>query len=145
MVVVALQARGAVRRLALALAGVLTAAGTAIAAGSSLPLTGEAPPGTSSLRGIEGPATAFDAAMSVLASRPTILVVALVAAAAAVAARPAREHGFWGVAGWGAGLVGALLLAPLAAGGEPVAAAWAAPAAWLATGALAYPLLRERR
>jgi hypothetical protein len=74
-----------------------------------------------------------------------MIVAALVAAAAAFAARPAREHGLWGVTGWGAGLVGALLLAPLAAGGEPVAAAWAVPAAWLATGALAYPLLRERR
>jgi Protein kinase domain len=145
IVVVALQARGSVRRAALALGGVLAAAGTAIAAGSGLPLTGENPPGTTSLRGIEGPAAAFDAVASLFTSRPTMIVVALVAAAAAVAARPAREHGLWGVAGWGAGLVGALLLVPLAAGGEPVAAAWAAPAAWLATGALVYPLLRERR
>ncbi|HJS69510.1 MAG TPA: hypothetical protein VJ744_01805, partial [Gaiellaceae bacterium] len=91
------------------------------------------------------PAAAFDAAASLLASRPTMLVLALVAAAATLAARPAREHGLWGVAGWGAGFVGALLLAPLAVGGEPVAAAWAVPAAWLATGALAYPLLRARR
>ena len=66
-------------------------------------------------------------------------------AAATLAARPARQHGLWGVAGWGAGFVGALLLTPLAVGGEPVAAAWAVPAAWLATGALAYPLLRARR
>ena len=72
-------------------------------------------------------------------------VLALVVAAATLAARPAREHGLWGVAGWGAGFVGALLIAPLAVGGEPVAAAWAVPAAWLATGALAYPLLRARR
>jgi hypothetical protein len=145
MVVVALLARGAVRRVAVAAAGVLAAVGTAIVTGSGLPLTGEPPPGTSILRGIEGPAAALDTASSLFTGRPTMIVAALVAAAAAFAARPAREHGLWGVTGWGAGLVGALLLAPLAAGGEPVAAAWAVPAAWLATGALAYPLLRERR
>jgi eukaryotic-like serine/threonine-protein kinase len=145
MAVVALRARGAVRRIALALAGVLAAAGTAIVAGSGLPLTGEEPPSTMILRGIEGPMAAVDAAADVLTSRPTTLVLALVVATAAGAARPAREHGLWGVAGWGAGLIGALLLAPLAVAGEPVAAAWAVPAAWLATGVLAYPLLRERR
>jgi hypothetical protein len=143
--VVALQARGAVRQAALALAGVLAAAGAAIAAGARLPLTGEDAPDTVSLRGTERPAAAFDAVASLLTSSPTMLVVALVVVAATLAARPAREHGLWGVAGWGAGFVGALLLAPLAVGGEPVAAAWAVPAAWLATGALAYPLLRERR
>jgi eukaryotic-like serine/threonine-protein kinase len=145
IVVVAFQARGAVRRVAVAVAGVLAAVGTAIVTGSELPLTGEAPPGTSILRGIEGPIAALDAAAGLVTSRPTMPAVALVAALAVFAARPAREHGLWGVAGWGAGLVGALLLAPLAAGGEPVAAAWAVPAAWLATGALAYPLLRTRR
>jgi Protein kinase domain len=145
MVVVALVARGAVRRVALAIAGVLAAVGTAIVTGAGLPLTGEAPPGASILRGIEGPAAALDAVSGLFTGRPTMIVAALVAAAAAVAARPAREHGLWGVTGWGAGLVAALVLAPLAAGGEPVAAAWAVPAAWLATGALAYPLLRERR
>jgi eukaryotic-like serine/threonine-protein kinase len=145
MAVVALRARTPVRRTAVALAGVLAAAGTAIAAGSGLPLTGEEPPGTTALRGIEGPAAAVDAAAGLLTSRPTMIVLALAVAAATAAARPARKHGLWGVAGWGAGLIGALLLAPLAVGGEPVAAAWAVPAAWLAAGALAYPLLRERR
>jgi hypothetical protein len=145
MAVVALRARGPVRSTAVALAGVLAAAGTAIAAGSGLPLTGEEPPGTTALRGIEGPAAAVDAAAGLLTSRPTMIVLALAVAAATAAARPARKHGLWGVAGWGAGLIGALLLAPLAVGGEPVAAAWAVPAAWLAAGALAYPLLRERR
>ena len=145
MVVVALLARGSVRRAALTVAGVLAAVGTAIVTGSGLPLTGEAPPGTSILRGLEGPAVALDAVSGLFTAHPTTIAAALVAAAAAVAAQPAREHGLWGVTAWGAGLVGALLLAPLAAGGEPVAAAWAVPAAWLATGALAYPLLRERR
>jgi hypothetical protein len=145
MPIVALQARGPVRQAAIALAGVLAAAGTAIAAGARLPITGEDAPGTAGLRGTERPTAAFDAAASLFTGRPTMLVLALVVAAATLAARPAREHGLWGVAGWGAGFVGALLLAPLAVGGEPVAAAWAVPAAWLATGALAYPLLRARR
>ena len=111
MPMVALQARGPVRQAAIALAGVLAAAGTAIAAGARLPITGEDAPGTAGLRGTERPAAAFDAAASLFTGRPTMLVLALVVAAATLAARPAREHGLWGVAGWGAGFVGALLLA----------------------------------
>ena len=143
--VVALQARGPVRQAALALASVLAAVGTAIAAGSRMPLTGEDAPGTASLRGTEGPGAAFGSVTDLVTSRPTMVAVTLVLVAATLAAQPARQRGLWGVASWGAAFVGALLLAPLAAGGEPVAAAWAVPAAWLATGALAYPLLRERR
>ncbi|MGH3043869.1 MAG: protein kinase domain-containing protein [Gaiellaceae bacterium] len=145
MPVVALQARGPVRQAALALASVLAAVGTAIAAGSRMPLTGEDAPGTASLRGTEGPGAAFGSVTDLVTSRPTMVAVTLVLVAATLAAQPARQRGLWGVACWGAAFVGALLLAPLAVGGEPVAAAWAVPAAWLATGALAYPLLRERR
>lgn len=145
MPVVALQARGPVRQAALALAGILAAVGAAIAAGSRMPLTGEDAPGTASLRGTESPGAALGSVTDLVTSRPTMVAVTLVLVAATLAAQPARQRGLWGVACWGAAFVGALLLAPLAAGGEPVAAAWAVPAAWLATGALAYPLLRERR
>ncbi len=69
----------------------------------------------------------------------------VIVAAAAASAGFARSRGLWGVAAWGSCFLGALLLVPLAAGGAPVAAFWAAPAVWLAAGALAYPLLRAPR
>jgi hypothetical protein len=71
-------------------------------------------------------------------------VAALVLAAAAAAAVPARRRGLWGVATWGAAFLPALLLLPLAAGGEPVVAAWAVLAVWAAAAALAYPLVVGR-
>ncbi|MGH3043016.1 MAG: hypothetical protein ACRDNG_14995, partial [Gaiellaceae bacterium] len=79
----------------------------------------------------------------VLTSRPTILAAAFVLAAAAATAGYARSRGLWGVAAWGAAFLAALLLATTLAGGAPVAAAWAAPAVWLAAGLLAYPLLKR--
>jgi hypothetical protein len=79
----------------------------------------------------------------VLTSRPTILAAAVVLAAAAATAGHARSKGLWGVVAWGAAFLATLLLAPLLAGGAPVAAVWAVPAVWLAAGLLAYPLLRK--
>jgi hypothetical protein len=142
--VVALPARGPVRRAALGLAAVATAIATAVVLGLRLPLTGgNAPaPGVS---GAERPQAAVDGLLAALTSRPTIVVALVVVAAAAATAGLARSRGLWAVAGWGAGFLGALLLVPTAAGGAPVAALWAAPAVWLATGALAYPLLRAPR
>jgi hypothetical protein len=49
------------------------------------------------------------------------------------------------VAAWGTAVLAALLLLPLAVGGEPVVVGWAIPAVWAATAALAYPLLAARR
>jgi len=69
----------------------------------------------------------------------------VILAVAAATAGLARSRGLWAVAAWGAVFQGALLLAPVLAGGAPVAASWAVPAVWLATGALAYPLLRAPR
>lgn len=145
MPVIALEARGSLRRAALALAAVAATVATAVAAASRLPLSGEPSPSSAGLRGTGQPDAALGAALAILTSRPTMVVAAVVLVAAAATAGLARSHGLWGVTAWGAGLLAGLLLAPLAAGGAPVAAAWAAPAAWLATGALAYPLLRARR
>jgi hypothetical protein len=142
--IVALPARGPVRRAALGLAAVGTALATAVVLGLRLPLTGGAAPDPA-VGGAEKPQAAADGVLAALTSRPTVVVALIVVAAAAATAGLARERGLWGVSGWGAAFLAALLLVPVAAGGAPVAAAWAAPAVWLATGALAYPLLRAPR
>jgi hypothetical protein len=141
---VALRASGPVRAAATALAAVGTAVAVATASKGALPLTGESPPTTPGIGAADRPAAALDTAFAALGSRPTLVVAALVLAAAAAAAVPARQRGLWGVAAWGAALLPALLLLPLAAGGEPVAAAWAVLAVWTAAAALAYPLVVRR-
>jgi hypothetical protein len=145
LAVAALGARGTARRAAVAAGGVLAAVAVAAVAGRPLPLTGEPAPKLRGLGGREHPSEALSATASALASRPTLVVAALVLAAAAVAAPAARARGLWGVAGWGSALLAALLLLPAAFGGAPVAAGLAVPATWIATGALAYPLVRARR
>jgi hypothetical protein len=140
--VVSLGARGLVRRAALALAAVAATIGTVALVGLRLPLTGEPAPRPRSVSGAEAPGTALDSLTAALSSRPTIIAAMVILAAAAASAGLARSRGLWGVAAWGSGFLAALLLAPLAAGGAPVAAVWAAPAVWLAAGALAFPLLR---
>jgi hypothetical protein len=93
--------------------------------------------------GADGPAATLDAAVATLAGRPTIVAAIAILVAAAVSAPYARRYGLWGVAGWGSAFLGTLLLVPVAAGGAPVAAVWAAPAVWAAAGLLAYPLLKR--
>ena len=134
--VVALPARGPVRRAALGLAAVATAIATAVVLGLRLPLTGGSAPAPG-VSGAERPQTAVDGLLAALTSRPTIVVALVVVAAAAATAGLARSHGLWAVAGWGAGFLGALLLVPTVAGAG--GRLWPAPAVWLATGALAYP------
>jgi hypothetical protein len=141
---VALHARGHVRRAATGTAAVLAAAVTAAVAGIRLPLTGEAAPGTGGLGRVTRPDEVVGDALSILAGRPTILAAAVVIAAASVAAPIVRQVGLWAVGAWGAGLFAVLLLVPFAVDGAPVAAHWAVGATILATGALAYPLLGER-
>jgi hypothetical protein len=143
--VAVLPARGAVRRAALGLASVACAVVAAVVAGLRVPLTGGPAPEAQGLAGAERPLAALDAALAALAAAPTLVAAMAVVAAAAGTAGLARSHGLWGIAAWGAGYLAALLLVPLAAGGAPVAAAWAVPAVWLAAGALAYPLLRTPR
>jgi hypothetical protein len=142
--IVALRAGGSVRAAATAVAAVVTAVAAATVADGALPLTGEAAPAAPGIGGADRPLAVLDTAAAALGSRPTLVLAALALAAATVAARPARARGLWGVAAWGAGLLVVLLLVPLAAGGEPVAAAWAVPAVWAATVALAYPLVVRR-
>jgi hypothetical protein len=141
---VAQRASGPVRAAATALAAVGTAVAVATASKGALPLTGEPPPTTPGIGAADRPTAPLDTAIAALGSRPTLVVAALVLAAAAAAAVPARRRGLWGVAAWGAALLPALLLLPLAAGGEPVATAWAVLAVWAAAAALAYPLVVRR-
>ena len=121
-----------------------TALATAVVLGLRVPLTGGSAPDPG-VSGVERPEAAADSLFAALTSRPTVVVALVIVAAAAATAGLARRGGLWAVAGWGAGFLGALLLVPAAAGGAPVAALWAAPAVWLATAALAYPLLRAPR
>jgi hypothetical protein len=143
--VAVLPAHGPVRRAALGLASVAVAVVTAVVLGLRVPLTGGTAPEPRGLGGAERPQAAADAAVAALAARPTLVVAMAVVAAAAGTAGLARSRGLWGIAAWGTGYLAALLLVPVAAGGAPVAAAWAVPVVWLAAGALAYPLLRTPR
>ncbi|MGH3022391.1 MAG: protein kinase domain-containing protein [Gaiellaceae bacterium] len=140
---IATRAQGLVRRAATAFAAVLATVAAAVAAASSLPLTGEPPPGTGRLGPAEGPAAALSTGLGALWSRPSLLVAGLALAAAAALAPRARARGLWGVACWGAGVLATLLLLPLAFAGAPVAAGWTAFAVWLATALVAYPLVRR--
>jgi hypothetical protein len=123
----------------------VAAVAAAVVAGPRLPLTGEAPPRPRGVSGAEQPGAALDGSLAALTSRPTIVAAIVIVALAAASADLARDRGLWGVAAWGVTFLGALLLVPIAVGGAPVAAQWAAPAVWLAAAALAYPLVRAPR
>ena len=142
---IALEARGIVRRAAIGVAAVLTAVATVVVVGLRLPLTGEPAPRPRGVSRAEEPAAALDGSLAALTSRPTIVAAVVIVAVAAALAGLARSRGLWGVAGWGASFLGALLLVPLVAGGAPVDPLWATPAIWLGTAVLAYPLVRAPR
>jgi eukaryotic-like serine/threonine-protein kinase len=137
-------ARGWARRLAVVAGAVAFAVAVPMVFDGRLPLTGQPAPTLPGIGGAARPDEAAALVFAALASRPTLLVAALALAAAAMVSGLARRRGFWGVAAWGATLLAVLLLGPLAIGGAPVAASTAVPAVWLATGCLAYPLIRAR-
>lgn len=141
--VLLLRARGAVRRAALAVASVLCALAVAALTRSPVPLTGE-PPLDVGLAGSESPGAVLHGVADVLGHHAAVPLGAAVLAVAAAAAPLARARGPRWIAGWGAALLSALLLAPLAIGGgaETITLALGACAA---TALLAYPLVRERR
>jgi hypothetical protein len=143
--VIALEARGVVRRAAVAVAAVLATVATVLVAGLRLPLTGDPPPKLHGVSGADRPLGALDGLATAVTSRPTIVAAIVILAAAAASAGLARSRGLWGVAAWGAAFLGALLLVPLAAGGASIDPLWAAPAVWLAAVVLAFPLVRASR
>jgi hypothetical protein len=140
---VALRARGLLRRAAIGAGAVLAALATAIATRSPLPLTGDGPP-VLGVAGSTRPGTAFGELLRVLAANPGVTVEALVMGLAASTAAVARRRGPIGIAAWGAGFLAAALLAPVAAGAsvEALPLALGIPLAALF---LAYPVLKERR
>jgi Protein kinase domain len=140
--VVALRARGPVRRAAIGAGAVLAAAATAAATGRAFPLGGVS--GASLDPDVLGGTGAtLGQLRALLAEHPAVAAEACLFAAAAVAIPLARRHGLWGLAGWGgAFLATALLLPPLAELGA-VSAAGLALGVWAATVALAVETLRR--
>jgi hypothetical protein len=114
------------RRALQVAAAVLLAALVAGLRHASLPFTGAAPPKGLGIAGSDQPFAVADALLRALQAHPTLLLEAVVLAAAAVAIPFARERGLWGIAALGAGLMAcALLPAPAVAATPLVVAAWA--------------------
>ena len=140
---VALPARSALRRIAVAGGSAATALVTAVVLGSPVPLTGEEPPDSPVAAG-DGLGTVFAAGFRLLADRPGFVAEALVLALAAAAVGSARSRGWKWIAAWGGCYLAAALLAPLALG-TPVQLLPLALGIPLAAAFLAYPVLKERR
>jgi hypothetical protein len=123
-------ARGLVRRGALAAAAALAAATIAgIRSGESL-----------DLHATSSPQEAFGALTGYLSASPEIWIGALVLGAATLAAPFAQSRGLWGIAAWGSGFLAAALIATGGAVGAFPLVLWV----WVAAAVLAVPLLRAR-
>jgi hypothetical protein len=140
---VALHARGRLRRVATAVAATLLAGVVAALARTPFPL-GAAPPALP-LHETERPHVALARLADALAAWPGLGLLALVLAAATLAVPLARTRGLWGLAGWGSGLVALAVLLPAGPGGTPVAVAGLVPGIWAAAIWLAAEPLRTRR
>ena len=123
-------ARGLLRRGALAAAAVFAAATVAgIRTGESL-----------GVQATSSPRVAFAALTDHLAANPEIWIGAVVLTAATVAAPFAKSRGLWGIAAWGSAFLAAALIAPGGAVSAFPLVLWV----WLAAAVLALPLLRAR-
>jgi Protein kinase domain len=140
---VALQARGHVRRAATAVAATLTAGIVAAVARVPFPLGG--PPPAVPLDETGRPDAALGRLLDALAAWPGLGLLALVLAAATLAVPAARERGLWGVAAWGSGLLAAAILLPGTLGGTPVNVIGLVFGVWAATAWLAVERFRTRR
>jgi hypothetical protein len=137
--VLLLRARDPVRRAALAGGAVFAAIAVAGLSQGVLPFAG----GHTSRLDFSAsprPDDAFAVLTGFLGDHPALWIEALALAAAAGLAAFARDKKLWGVAAWGAAFLAAALLAP--AGAVPVfpLVLWI----WIATVALAVPVLRMR-
>jgi hypothetical protein len=131
--VVALRARGPVRRALTAGTGVLAAGALAALAGIPFALGGDVPAADAALGGTESPGGTLAALGGILAAEPALPLLALVFSLAALAAPLARAQGVWGVAGWGAAFLAAAVLGPSVAGTDSVRAVLLTPGVWAAT------------
>ena len=123
-------ARGLLRRGALAAAAVFAAATVAgVRTDESL-----------GVQATSSPRVAFAALTGYLAANPEIWIGAVVLTAATVAAPFARSRGLWGIAAWGSAFLAASLIAPGGAVSAFPLVLWV----WLAAAVLALPLLRAR-
>jgi len=123
-------ARGVLRRSALAAAAALCAAAVAgIRTGKSL-----------DLHATPSPREALAALADHLAASPEIWIGVAVLAAATLAAPFARSRGLWGIAVWGSAFLAAGLIATGGAVGAFPLVLWV----WLAAAILALPQLRTR-
>jgi hypothetical protein len=117
--------RSTARRVLQVVAAVLLAGLVAGLRHASLPFTGDAPPKGLGIAGSDDPLAVAFALLRALESHPTLLLEALVLAAAAVAIPYVRERGLWWIAGLGAAVIAASLLpAPAVAAVPLVLAAW---------------------
>ena len=105
--VIALEARGIVRRRPSQLPRSWPRLATVVVVELRLPLTGETAPRPRGVRGAEQPGAALDGSLAALTSRPTIVAAIVIVALAAASASLARSRGLWGVAAWGAAFLGA--------------------------------------
>jgi Protein kinase domain len=126
--------RSSVRRAALAALGVLVAAVVAGLRQAPFPLTGERPPDALGLAGADEPLAVARSLWDVLSAHPGLVVAALTLAAAAAFVPHVRERGPWWIAGLGAGLLAALLLAAPSVAAFPVVAATWVTCVFLALG-----------
>jgi hypothetical protein len=119
------------RRVLQVVAAVLLAGLVAGLRHASLPFTGAAPPKGLGIAGSEDPFAVAVALLRALESHPTLLLEAVVLAAAAVAIPYVRERSLWWIAGLGAALIACTLLPAPAVGAAPLVLA-----AWLTCGVL---------
>jgi hypothetical protein len=142
---VALGARGPIRRALAAAGGVLAGAAVCALVGRALPLT-EDPPGTSrALAGLEGPVDAAGAVLGAVAAHPAVALGALVVGLAAATAAYAVAAGPWALAFWGSAYLGAVVLLPAAAGEPDVRTLLVTIGVWGAAAGLGVVRLRRQR
>jgi hypothetical protein len=141
--VLALRARGALRRVAAGIAGTLAAAVAAALSRAPFPLDGFTG-AQLALAGTERPDAAAHAVASALTAHPSVLLLAAAVGLAAATAPAARSCGRWGIAVWGSLFLAAALFGPTLAG-DAASPFLVVPGVWASAAWLAVPLIRAER
>ena len=138
--ILVLRARDPVRQAVLAGGAVLAAVAVAGLTDGPIPFT-DGHAASLDFSASARPGHALAVLTGFLADHPALWIEAVVLAAAAGLATPARAKGLWGIAVWGAAFLAAGLFAPGGAVSAFPITLWI----WLATVILAVPVLRMRR